>query len=570
MKKLYIALFLGTLSLSAQQVKDSISTEVINVVTSYKPTISDAFKANEIPEISVETNNKNNLKYGIKSTPIQSVFKSFSGGYKSAKINYKKPKNPDYIKVGYGNYGTPLIEGFLYKQKDEHEAQLFLYNKASTGGIKDVRLKDNYFNTNLALDYKNSQKKQTWEVGIKYQRDLYNWYGIPSLDSQYTDVVLNSINEKQIYNHFTLNGSIEPTEGWVKKHEGGLEKFSDKYKSNETRFYFSPTFEFPLKDSKIFAKINLDILHGEFAQDYSNTAAINYGYLNLGAEAVYPFKRENLYISLGAKIIYNSDLENKKSKLYLYPDINVDFVMIDELLNLYGGFTGGITQNSYRSITLENPFVSPTLTIKPTSNTFRLFAGLKGKLTSTISYNLNASYAQEKDKLLFRSNKNLTDGTTTLVTNGYQAGNSFYTLYDNVTTIGLFGEISASLLTSLEAGGSLAINSYAMNIEEEAWNLPPFVATIFASYTIEKWSTKAELFAKGKRKDKLIEFDNATEIVELDGYVDLNLSGDYSFNRKWSAFLELNNVLNTNYQVYSNFQVQGFQVLVGGVYRFDF
>lgn len=568
MKKLYIALFLGTLSLSAQQEKDSISTEVINVVTSYKPTISDAFKANETPNIPVEVNNKSNLKYGIKSKPIQSVFKPNSGGYKSAKTNYTKPKNPDYLKIGYGNYGTPLVEGFLYKQKKEHEATFFLYNKASSGGIKNVVLNDNYLNTKLALNYKNSQKKQVWQAGIKFNRDLYNWYGIPS---QYNDndAVINSIDEKQIYNHFVLNGSIALKEGWIKKSEAGIEKFSDKHKSNETKFYFSPSFELPINDSKIDAKVNIDILHGEFAQDFTNTAPINYGYLNFGAEATYPIQRENLYISLGAKVVYNSDLENNKSKFYVYPDINVDFVLIDELLNLYGGFTGGIIQNSYRSVTLENSYVSPTLNIKPTSNTFRIFTGLKGKLTSTISYDVNASYAQDKDKLLFRSNQNLTDGTTT-ITNGYQAGNSFDLLYDNVSTLGLFGEISASLLTNFETGVSVAINSYSMNIEEEAWNLSPFTATMFGNFSVGKWNTKAELFAKGKRKDLLTELNNSTETIELDGYIDLNLSVDYTFNRKWSAFLELNNILNTNYQVYSNFQVQGFQVLAGGIYRFDF
>ena len=402
---------------------------------------------------------------------------------------------------------------------------------------------------------------------MKFQRELYNWYGIPS---EYSEATINSINEKQIYNHFTLKGSIEPTEGWVKKSEGGLEKFSDKHKSNETRFYFSPTFEFPIKDSKIFTKINLDILHGEFALDYANSQPINYGYLNLGAEAVYAFNKEDFHISLGAKIIYNSDLENKKSKLHIYPDINVDFVLIDEVLNLYGGFTGGIVQNSYRNITLKNPYVSPTLNIKPTSNTFRIHGGFKGKITSTISYDVNASYSKDKDKLLYKSNKNLANMTTT-VTNGYQAGNSFYVLYDNVATLGLFGELSATFFTSLETGLSLAINSYSMNKEEESWNLPPFVASIFSTYSIGKWSTKAELFAKGKRKDQLTNnFDNFIEKIEIDGYIDLNLSSNYTFNRKWSAFLELNNILNTNYQVYSNFQVQGFQILAGGIYRFDF
>ncbi|MEI6864676.1 hypothetical protein [Flavicella sp.] len=566
MKKLYIALFLGTLSLSAQQDKDSISTEVINVITSYKPSISDAFKANESPKISIQSSDKNNIKYGIKSTPIQSIFKPYSGSYKSAITNYSKSGYTNYVKVGYGNYGTPLLEGFLYKKKKKHEAEFILYNKSSSGGIKDVVLDDKYLMTKLALNYKNTQKKQIWEAGISYQRDIYNWYGIPFL---YEDSVIDAINEKQTYNYFTLKGNIQLKEGVLKKAEGSLDIFSDKHKSKESRFYFSSSFELPINDHKILAKANINILDGEFAQDYTNTGAIEYGYLNFVAEINYPIERENLYISLGAKINYNSDIENNTSKLYIYPNININFVMIDELLNLYGGFTGGIIQNSYRSITLENPYVSPTLNIKPTSNTFRLFAGFKGKLTSRISYDVNASYSQDEDKLLFRSNKNLTDGTTT-VSNGYQAGNSFYALYDNTTTLGLYGELSASLLKNIETGISLSINSYSMNNEDEPWNLPSYIATAFGTYTFGKWKTKAELFAKGKRNDLIIDSNDAETLVELDGYLDLNISADYIFNRKWSAFIQLNNILNTNYQVYSNFQVQGFQVLAGGVYHFDF
>ena len=569
MKKLYIALFLGTLSLSAQQEKDSISTQVINVVTSYRPTISDAFKANETPVISIETNDKNSLKYTIKSKPIQSVFKPSTGGYKSAKTNYTKPKNPNYVKIGYGNYSTPLVESFLYKQKKEHEAAFFLYNKSSAGGIKNVVLNDNYLNTNLGLNYKNTQKKQSWQAGIKYKRGLYNWYGIPSQSISYDETVLNSIDEKQIYNHFILDGSIALNEGILTRSEAALETFSDKWDSNESKFYFSSSFKTPIKDDNLIIKANLDILHGEFAQDYTNTAAINYGYLNIGATSSYPIQKENFYISLGAKINYNADLENKNGNFYIYPDIDIDYILIDEILNLYGGFTGGIIQNSYRSISLENPYVSPTLNIKPTSNTFRVFAGLKGKLTSTVSYTVNASYSNDKDKLLFRSNKNLTDGTLS-VSHGYQAGNSFYVLYDKVATIGLFGELSANFLNSIDTGISLAVNSYSMNNEQEAWNLPPFLATAYGSYSIGKWATKAELFVKGKRKDFLVDSSDNGTLVELKAYADLNISADYTFNRKWSAFIDLSNILNNNYQVYSNFEVQGFQLMAGAIYSFDF
>ncbi|MDG1804414.1 TonB-dependent receptor [Flavicella sp.] len=568
MKNIFILLLLISVSVFSQKEKDSVSTEVINVVSSYKPTISDAFKANETPDISIETNDKSNMQYGIKSHPIKSVFKPYSGGYKSAKTNYKKSEYPDYLKVGYGNYGTPLVEAFLYKRKKEHEGQVFLYNKASNGGIKDVVLSDSYLNTKIALNYKNHKKAQTWEIGASYQRDMYNWYGIPDDMLVYQDDVIASINEKQIYNHLVLKGSILLKQEWISENEARLEKFSDKHGSNETRFYYSPTFTFPIQETKVNTKVILDIIHGEFENDYSNTMAINYGFLNLGAEAAYPIEKENLYISLGAKLLYNSDLENKKGRFFIYPDIHANFALIDELLNIYGGFTGGLIQNSYRSIANENPYVSPTLNIKPTSNAFKLFAGFKGKMTSTISYDVNASYSQEKDKLLFRSNQNLTDGTMA-VTKGYQAGNSFYALYDKVSTLGLYGQLAATLAKNIETGASISLFSYSMDNEAEAWNLPPFMASIFGTYSFGKWNTKGELFTKGPRKDLLIASDGTETPVELDAYVDINLSADYTFNRKWSAFIELNNILNTNYQVYSNFQVQGFQVLAGAVYRFD-
>jgi hypothetical protein len=569
MKKIFNTLFICILahSISAQKEKDSVSTEVINVVTSYRPTISDAFKASENPIIETKTREKNKLEYTINSTPIKSVFTPNTGGYKSAKTIKNKKGYPNYIKAGYGNYGTPLVEGFLYKRKKEHEAQFFLFNKASNGGIDGVPLNDNYLNTKIELNYKNTQRKQTWETTIGYHRDIYNWYGIPS---EYEQAVLNNIEEEQIYNQFFIHGKINLHTGNLKSIEASLSAFSDAFDSKETTINIAPSFEFPLKENKFVTTFNLAILNGKFKKEYTSSSAINYGFLAVGADAYYPIQKENIYLSIGAKIIYNTDLENNDSNFYVYPDIHIDYVVIDELVNAYGGITGGLIQNSYKTIASENPYVSPTLDIKPTSNSFRVFAGVKGKLTATISYDVKASYAQENDKLLFRSNKNFTDGSN-LVNNGYEAGNSFFALYDNVRTFGFFGELKATLTKNIETGASLTINSYTTDTEAEAWNLPPFAATVFGTYQYKKWSGKAELFAIGKRKDLLYAKDDIIGTpISLDGYLDLNISANYAFNRKWSAFLELNNVFNNNYEVYSNYQVQGFQILAGAIYSFDF
>lgn len=568
MKKLISTLFICFLSLSffAQKEKDSISTEVINVVTSYKPTISDAFKSNDNPVIKTNIKQKSNIEYSIKSSPVKSVFTPNIGGYKPAKTIKKETGYTNYLKAGYGNYGTPLLEGFLYKQKEEHEAQFFLYNKASNGGIDGVVLDDNYLNTRMELQYKNTKEKQSWQTTIGYHRDRYNWYGIPF---SYNQDLIDVLDEEQLYNTFFMKGKLNIHEGKLKTVAAEFHNFSDAFSSSETIIKLEPTFEFPIQENKIVTTFHLDILNGKFNHAYNSLNAINYGFLTLGTSAYYPIQKDNIYFSIGAKLLYNADIENNKNSVFIYPDIHIDYVLIDELFNIYGGFTGGLNQNSFNTITAINPYVSPTLEITPTSNAFNIFTGIKGKLTPSITYNAKVSYSKENNKLLFRTNKNLTDGSTPL-THGYEAGNSFYTLYDDVNIFGLFGEIKATLLKDLETGASLSINSFQMSTEVEAWNLPPFKATIFGNYRYEKWSGKAEVFAVGKRKDISIDVNDIETNVFLEGYLDVNLSANYAFTKNWQAFIELNNVLNKNYETYANYQVQGFQFLIGAIYKFDF
>ena len=70
----------------------------------------------------------------------------------------------------------------------------------------------------------------------------------------------------------------------------------------------------------------------------------------------------------------------------------------------YAGAIGDLQQNTYKDFVDGNPFVSPTLDIKPTNELYDVNAGLKGKLASTVSYDIKASYIYDENKALFKSN----------------------------------------------------------------------------------------------------------------------------------------------------------------------
>jgi outer membrane receptor protein involved in Fe transport len=50
----------------------------------------------------------------------------------------------------------------------------------------------------------------------------------------------------------------------------------------------------------------------------------------------------------------------------------------------------------------------------------------------------------------------------------------------------------------------------------------------------------------------------------------LNAHVGYKHSERLTAFLKANNILNQSYQKWMNYPVQGFQVVLGANYKFDF
>ena len=107
---------------------------------------------------------------------------------------------------------------------------------------------------------------------------------------------------------------------------------------------------------------------------------------------------------------------------------------------------------------------------------------------------------------------------------------------------------------------------------DEAWNLPALEVQAAARYDWDKFRFDATLFYVGKREDMVeaIPYGTGTvQRVELDQYIDLNAGIKYVFNERLTAFVKGHNLLNTRYERFYHYPVQGIQVLGGITYKFD-
>ncbi|MDD2986939.1 TonB-dependent receptor [Flavobacterium sp.] len=574
-----VLLFLSQVSFS-QKKDENIGTEVVNVVKPYSATISDAFKVKETPSLDDDDNSKKeNIEYTIFSFPVASTFTPSKGKAAGVDKAQREKLYNNYASLGFGNYGQVLGELFVTEQisSAEYVGGMFRHH-SSQGGVKDLVLDDNFYNTSLDLTYGNQQRNFNWNADVGYQNQVYNWYGIDQTYFNQDAVLFGQISPSHTFHNAYVAGKIGFEDSFFTGASLKFNRFWDNNGSAENRFFVKPSFNVEIDDMNIKTNVIVDYVGGSFDQNYFNSTAINYGFTNFGLNPSFTLNQDELSLNIGLSLFYSADLENSDSKFFVYPNITASYKVVGDLMILYGGAEGTLQQNSYRDFTNENPFLSPTLYIAPTDRPFDIFAGLKGKLAGNISYNVRGSFMQEKGRALFKNNlfPNATaPGLSSLA--AYQFGNSFEVVYDNLRTVRFFGELNADLSKNVSAGIQGTLSTFSVSDEAEAWNLPAMTLNANLAVTItEKWFAGANVFFVGERKDQTAKpslIDPAFyefKTVTLSSYFDVNANVGYDFNDRLSFFLRANNMLNQSYEKWLNYPSQQFQIMLGANYKFDF
>lgn len=549
-------------------ISQEIKSDSITVIKQYTPTVHDAFKIREIPKITDSIDlEKKVVQYTIFSFPVASTFSPAKG--RATNVERERPPKlyDNYVTLGFGSYTSALAE--FYSNLEVNRTDnfgIFLSHNSAQGGIEGVYYDDSFYDTELNLNYSSRKRNLIWnlEGGVGHQ--LYNWYGvehsliteIPNIDPQ--------------HNYYTayVGGEVNLRESFFDRAKARYRFFGDDYESLEHHFVLKPTLEIPIAGELFNTNLVLDYVGGSFEEGFYSPGSRNYSFLNVGIESSLLVLRDDLTLNLGAAVFYSLDSEGSDGGVYVYPQVTASYRMAGDYFIGYAGLEGELRQNTYYNFVQENPFLSPTLEIRPTDQQYNAYVGAKGKLSTNVGYNLRANYISENFKPLFRANPSELSRTN----KSYAYGNSFSVVYDQVNTISAFGELNFDVNRSFNLRLNAEYFVYHTDVEAEAWNLPDYRANLLADYQItNNWFAGANIFVVGERKD--IEYAAITPeaqnaVNELDPYIDLNAKLGYRFNDRLSIFARGNNLLGENYEKWQNYPVLGLQVMAGATYKFDF
>lgn len=558
----------------AQKDTTDIDTQKLIIVTPYSPTVSDAVKIKQKPNLDNEKTEleKKKINYDIYSFPVASTFTPEKGRASGVKRIAQPNLYDSYAALGIGNYTNITAE--FYTDLEVGDRQRFtidLSHLSSQGGVKKIPLKgkDKFFDTQFGMGFKAEADNFYWgaKVGLLHQQ--YNWYGI--MDNIFSDYELKEINPTHNYIGLGLGGNLEMKKGILDKVDLKFQHFRDDFDSAENRIALKPNFRFDVEDNNLNTEFTIDYLNGKF-KDRGLAGDKNYSHLNLGIYPSYNYDYGDLSFTIGFEGFYSSDLENSNSKFYIHPKLKASYHIAEEFLTAYAGIDGNLKQNSYFEFTQDNPYVAPQLWIAPTHTPFDVFVGGKGMLTDELFYDLRAGYKSVKNQPLFHG---IIDDYP-MSNSGFTYNNSFMILYQDVKSFYFQPNLEYKMNDDLQLGMSMTFANHSVNkrtdiydFSMKAWNLPSLEARMTGDYKItDQWNVGAALFYVGQREDFKLAPDGSRKTLKAKGYVDANLRVNYQLNDQLGFFLKGHNLFNDNYDIWYNYKSQGIQLMIGASYQF--
>lgn len=541
-------LFLCTTNLFGQKI---LKDTMVTVVKSFQPTIADAYKINDMPVVKDSVPPAPQLTYFIHSKKVFTPFTVET--LKSAKMVGEPLTKlyPALIKIGIGNYNTPYAEIFCnnLRSKDisygvhlKHFSSSADMNGYGFGGLSDNQ---------IGLYGKKFMRKHTLTGNLDYNRNVIHYYGYD------TSIVHLSDNNyiKQRYSNIGGNTSLQShhTDSIHANYFLKLNYYNltDFYKTSENNIYAASDFSGYYEKQLVRVPVTVDYYNNKSTADTANSVLIGLApYITASGD------KWSTRIGVGISIEGN---QNNESRFLFYPNIDFNYNVVENIIVPYAGFTGGLKKNSLKTLTDENPFLVPNPDMENTNEKWKMYGGLRGSISKTLSYNARTSYSESED-LYFFVNDN-----SDLVLKGFNV------VYDDAAIWNVHGELQFQSSEKIKLIAKGDYHKYTMTDELEPWHRPAMQLTFSANYNLKnKIVVSADVFVVGKRFAYFTAQGQgpgitvtSTSITSLKTIIDANLSLEYRYSKKLSGFLNMNNLGFTRYEVWNNYPSYKFNFLVG-------
>lgn len=546
-KSLLAALLLtfGAQQFVFAQVQKELPTENVEIVKDFEARLLESNKIIVSPTLPLLDTTTQRQTYVVPPRPLTVTYDA----PKLRPIGLKTVKVEDayngYVKAG-GGVPTAIYgeAGYYFKSGEKFDGKAWFrhHSQSATRSLANQKFfnNDGQISANIYLP-----KDLAVEGKIGYSYDRVHYYG---------------------YDHDSTEFSDERTRQDFKTVDVGARLYNSERTTGDISFSVTPKlyvlrdyksnretgFDLNLTASKWFAeKHPLRLTIRTDMTSFNDTVTQNLN--NIYLQPSFTYHADFIKVKVGANFASNRDVFS------IFPDVEVTLRVFGDGIQLFGGLSGDLRKNTYRSMSEYNPFLNIRGSKLRNTRYDNYYGGVKGDL-GWLSYTGQAMYAKASDLALYQTQFVAQRAGEPTIT-------KFQVLYDTVRITNLQGTIKIIPFSALTISGTISQNIFFDPANQaQVWGLPTTEGNFSALYSILEG--KANLRGSVHIADG-IWFKDAENIAR-EGKVlaDLSLGGSYYFTDNIGAFLDVNNILNNRRERWFQYPTFGTNFLVGITARF--
>jgi hypothetical protein len=516
--------------------QDTVKRKSIDITSSFKPILRPQQKIGFTASAAASDSGRAKLVYNV---PVQQL----AFGFTPAPLrpmafeadSTAVVSGPSlYIKGGYGNYSTPhlkalasfgngvksngSVEGNFTSSKGSLAFQEF--SQYGAKGNVWLHMKQN---NSLHL-FGGFQGNRTYRFGFEPKNIVPP---IDSLKVRYNDVFAGA----------DFGNSIAGDAGVSYQATLKAHFFTDNNDGQETSLHFALPVTKTISENAsltVGVKGMLSSFTGSTA-DFSNNLFLIPVHANIKLN-------ENLLLKAGIIPSWN----NKQFKLL--PDVDLEYLLNEKNLVLQAGFRGHFDEQTFRTLTTTNPWMVQPDSLTNTRNT-EVYGAVKSSISESFSFRVKAGVGKQFNVPLF--------------VNDNKDGRTFDMIVEKqLSRVFVSGELVYQMGEKLLWSNLLQLNGFgSLDEAPKPYGLLPFELRSSLQLLIRHdlrfktdiYTFRGAWYRDGGGNDK-----------KGKAALDLNAGLEFDVHKKVKLWLQLNNILNMDYQRWNQYRTLGFQA-VGGV-----
>lgn len=449
----------------------------------------------------------------------------------------------NYVSVGFGNYNSPFLRGSFSSKRDAEKAYgVDLFHRSfGKGSVRGDDSGSGY--TKIDGFYSGIGAKVTADLGLQYERIMAKFYGFTPIASDKSPAV------KQEFNIVGLSGAVSNTKpgDFNFKLAGDFSYLDDALKAAESEvgLHFNSSYKISENQSILLRSDYILAARKDEKVEAKprHLFRVNPAYQFLIAD--------KLRLSAGFNSVVANDTIQEKKKVHIYPDAWINYDITKEF-GAYAGITGDYDKVTLHTLARENPWLNSNIPLSHTNRAFEFRGGLKGKVARKLSIHAGTALVNFKHMYFYKNNPTTPQ--------------RFDLVYDNTVRLNFFAELGFNHSEKANISTRIDYFNYSMKTIDYPWNRPTYKAGVYSWFKpIDKIMITIDFVSQGGMKG----YDYGTsKVVSLPTVVNLDAKVRYFMSKRFSAFVEGSNILNSKYYMYQNYLARGAQVSLGASWSF--